>query len=715
MTNLNIPERHAAEISKKLSLPPGGIRRTIELLKEGATVPFISRYRKEATGNLDEEQIRRIRECLDSLEALEKRRKTVLETIESQGLLTEEMRERIWKVVNLRELEDLYLPYKPKRRTRAFLAREQGLEPLARLILSQPSLPEGLEKKAAEFRNDFVPKVSDVLQGARDIIAEGMSEDGEIRSGLRGLYSREALITSRIIKKKEEEALKYRDYFNWSEKLKKCPSHRILAVLRGAGEGYLRVHIQVEEEKVLQILRRRFVRERNECAEQVKEAAADACSRLLAPSLETEFLNAAKEAADEEAIKVFAGNLRQLLLAAPLGPKRILAIDPGYRTGCKLVCLDEQGSLLHHDVIFPHEPQKRRDEAAGKLRALAEEYGIEALSIGNGTAGRETEEFVREIDFGSHIPTFMVNEDGASVYSASREARKEMPDQDVTVRGAVSIGRRLMDPLSELVKIDPKSIGVGQYQHDVDQKKLRRSLDTVVESCVNLVGVNVNTAGPALLRYVSGMGTQLAERMVRFREEKGPFGSRKEFMQVSGMGPKAFEQSAGFLRIPEAENPLDRSAVHPESYGIVRQMASDQQCRVEDLMTSGERRSSIVLEKYIGDTAGLPTLRDILKELAKPGRDPRPQLEEFRFSDQVKTMDDLKPGMLLPGIVTNITRFGAFVDIGIKQDGLVHISELTDRFVRDPAEVVKVQEKVRVRVLQVDRERMRIGLSMKQI
>lgn len=721
---------HIRIISAELKVRPEQVDRTAALLADAATVPFISRYRKEATGGLDEVAIQDIKDRLERLETLEKRRTTVLETIEAQGALTEDLRDRIGNTWDPRELEDLYLPYKPKRRTKASMAREKGLEPLAEIILSRKKIDGGLKTAAAAFVNDDVAGPEEALQGARDIIAERISEEADARSQLRACYSREAVIASKLVKKKEREAAKYRDYFDWSEPLKRCRAHRLLAILRGVREGFLRVSVSVEEERALEILKGRFVhggakkqqpssagassRPDPECIAQLNIALEDAFRRLLAPSLENELLSAAKEAADEESIRVFAENLRQLLLAPPLGPRRVLAIDPGYRTGCKVVCLDEQGELLHHDVIYPHEPQSRAQEAEVKILELAAAHEIEAVAIGNGTAGRETEQFVRRIDFGRPVSVFLVNEDGASVYSASEEARREFPDQDVTVRGAVSIGRRLMDPLSELVKIDPKSIGVGQYQHDVDQKKLRAGLDTVVESCVNQVGVLVNTAGRALLKYVSGVGPQLAERIVRFRAEKGPLHSREELLQVPGLGPKAYQQCAGFLRMPDSQQPLDASAVHPESYPVVERMAEDAGCSVSELMALPDLRAGIDLNRYIDEKTGLPTLRDIMAELARPGRDPRPALEEFRFAEKVHGIDDVEAGMVLPGIVTNITRFGAFVDVGIKQDGLVHISEMADRFVKDPAEIVHVQEKVTVKVLEVDRDRGRISLTMKQ-
>jgi uncharacterized protein len=706
-------KKHIALVSEELGIKTGQVERTAELLAEQATVPFISRYRKEATGGLDETVVQGIGERLEKLEALEKRRAGILSTIEDQGALTEELRSKITGIFDPRELEDIYLPYKPKRRTRAAMAREKGLEALADKILSQD--PGLSEKNAADFISAEVPTIEEALAGARDIIAERVSEDAGVRAELRSLFTKEALLFSKSVKKKEKEGAKYRDYFEWSEPLKKCPAHRFLAMQRGAREAFLRIRVELEEERALGILEKGYLKNGSWAAEQVRSALKDAYARLLAPSLENEFLGQAKEAADGESIRVFAENLRQLLMAAPLGRKRVMALDPGYRTGCKVVCLDEQGGLLHHDLVFPHEPQKLREEAAKKLQKLAEDFHVEAVAIGDGTAGRETEELVRGIAFRETPSVFLVNEDGASVYSASAEARREFPDQDVTVRGAVSIGRRLMDPLSELVKIDPRSIGVGQYQHDVDQKRLRESLDGVVMSCVNSVGVDLNTAGQALLKYVSGLGPKLAEAVEKYRNDHGAFKTREELLEVPGMGPKAFQQAAGFLRIPDSANPLDRSAVHPESYPVVERMAADMGCGIGDLMASSRLRDAVVLQNYATGEVGLPTLRDIMEELARPGRDPRPRIEEFRFDDSVHTIEDLKEGMVLPGIVTNITRFGAFVDLGVKQDGLVHISELADRFVKDPGEVVKLQQKLRVKVLEVDRERGRIGLSLKPV
>ena len=718
---------HIELIAGELDLRPAQVQSTSRLLADQATVPFISRYRKEATGGLDEVAVGTIKERLERLETLEKRRLTILETIAEQGTLTDELAARIRATFDPRELEDIYLPYKPKRRTRGTIARENGLEPLAEKLLSQTDAdPQTL---AGEFLSDKISDTDTALAGARDIIAERVNEDSISRGQLRAHYVKDGVISSKQAKGKAakdkaaaapEQAAKYRDYHQWSEPLKRCPAHRFLALQRGGREGFLSISVTTEEERSVQILHRRWVKRNNPCGQQVAAAAEDAYRRLLAPSLENEFLAGAKEAADSESIAVFAENLRQLLLAPPLGPKRVLAIDPGFRTGCKLVCLDEQGSLLSHGVMYPHPPQNKSSAAAEQLQQLIRDYRIQAVAIGNGTAGRETEELLRSLEFRSQDSSpagapavFMVNEDGASVYSASPLARKEFPDHDVTVRGAVSIGRRLMDPLSELVKIDPKSIGVGQYQHDVDQKQLKAGLDTVVESCVNMVGVNLNTAGAPLLQYVSGLGPKLAAAIVAHRAAHGPFASRATLKKVPGMGPKAFQQSAGFLRIPNAKNPLDASAVHPESYGIVKQMAADQGCSVAELMQDPERRRDIRLESYLTEEVGLPTLKDILSELEKPGRDPREALEEFSFSEEVHTIDDLHPGQVLPGIVTNITRFGAFVDIGVKQDGLVHISEMADRFVRDPSEIVKLQQHLQVRVLEVDTERRRIALSLK--
>ncbi|MCF7915444.1 MAG: RNA-binding transcriptional accessory protein [Spirochaetaceae bacterium] len=718
---------HITLIAGELNIRPAQVQRTGELLADQATVPFISRYRKEATGNLDEVAIAAVKDRLQRLEALEKRRSTILETIAEQGKLTDQLAARIRGSFDSRELEDIYLPYKPKRRTRGTIARENGLEPLAEKLLEQGSSDP--HELAREFLSEKISDTDTALAGARDIIAELVNEDSISRGQLRAHYAKAAAISSKqatgkAAKEKAaaapEQAAKYRDYFEWSEPLKRCPAHRFLALQRGAREGFLSLSVAPEEQRAVQLLQQRHVKQHNPCGRQVADAVEDAYKRLLAPSLENEFLAGAKESADRESIAVFAENLRQLLLSPPLGPKRVLAIDPGFRTGCKLVCLDEQGSLLTHEVMYPHPPQNKTSEARQQLQRLIRDYRIAAVAIGNGTAGRESEELLRSLNAadtgpqgGSAAEVYMVNEDGASVYSASTLARKEFPGHDVTVRGAVSIGRRLMDPLSELVKIDPKSIGVGQYQHDVDQKLLKSGLDGVVESCVNLVGVNVNTASAPLLQYVSGLGPKLAAAVVSYRSEHGPFASRSALKKIPGMGPKAFQQSAGFLRIPNAKNPLDASAVHPESYPVVRQMAADQNCSVAQLMTDPERRRALKPEDYVNEAVGLPTLRDILAELEKPGRDPRDAIEEFSFDANVHSIDDLQPGQVLPGIVTNITRFGAFVDLGVKQDGLIHVSQMADRYVRDPNEVVKLQQHLQVRVLEVDTERRRIALSLK--
>ncbi len=698
-------------ISKRLGITEGQISNTIALLEQGATIPFISRYRKEITGSLDEEQITAIRDELNKLKELEKRRETVLNTIEEQGKLTPELKEKIEKCETSTELEDLYLPFKPKKKTRAGIAREKGLEPLATLVMEQRI--QMLTEKAGEFLNDQVETVEDALQGARDIIAEWISEDQESRNIVRRFFSSGAVISSRLVKGKEMEGIKYSDYYEFSEPLKKCPSHRMLAMRRGEQEGFLRISIDVEEEKVLESLTRKFVRGKLEVSEQVEIAVKDSYKRLLHPSIENEFKTLHKEKADEEAIRVFSENLRQLLLSPPLGQKNVLALDPGYRTGCKVVCLDAQGNLLHNETIFPHPPQNDRSGSAKKITTLVESYKIEAIAIGNGTASRETEHFIKTLRFPVDVKVFVVSEAGASVYSASKVARDEFPEYDVTVRGAVSIGRRLMDPLAELVKIEPKSIGVGQYQHDVDQNKLKDNLDLVVESCVNMVGVSLNTASLHLLTYVSGLGPSLAKNITEFRKENGPFKSRNELLKVPRMGEKAFEQCAGFLRIENAANPLDNSAVHPESYHVVKKIASDLDCNVMELIKYEEIRKKVNINHYVTPTTGLPTLKDIMEELAKPGRDPRTKIEIFEFSPDVFSINDLKPGMELPGIVTNITNFGAFVDVGVKQDGLVHISNLADRFVKHPSEVVKLHQKVKVKVLDVDAARKRIQLSMK--
>ncbi|MGQ7870780.1 Tex family protein [Sunxiuqinia sp. sy24] len=700
-------------IAGQFQLPIGQVQNTIKLLDEGATVPFISRYRKEMTGSLDEVQIGDIKDAKARLEELTKRKETILKTIEEQELLTKELKARIENCFDATELEDIYLPYKPKRKTKATIAREKGLEPLAQIIIKQDE--RDVENRAYAFVKGEVESVDDALAGARDIIAEWVNENEKARNMVRQAFAQGAMIKSKLIKGKEEEGVKYRDYFEWEEPLRRCPSHRLLAMRRGENEGILRISVSPDEEFVLERLNRFFVRSGNASGEQVKLAVKDSYKRLLSSAIETEFAQAAKLKADQEAIQVFAENLRQLLLAAPLGQKRVLAIDPGYRTGCKLVCLDEQGNLLHNETIYPNKPQEEIKQSARKITSLVGAYHIEAIAIGNGTASRETEHFIKKLHYDRDIKVFVVSEDGASIYSASKVAREEFPSYDVTVRGAVSIGRRLMDPLAELVKIDPKSIGVGQYQHDVDQKLLKNSLDTVVESAVNKVGVNVNTASKHLLTYISGLGPQLAQNIVDYRKENGAFKTRKELLKVPRMGAKGYEQSAGFLRIADAKNPLDNSAVHPESYHVVEQMAKDLKCSIADLMQSEDLQKSLVLEKYQTESVGLPTLKDIQKELAKPGRDPRKNIKVFEFASGIFKIEDLHEGMVLPGIVTNITKFGAFVDLGVKQDGLVHISQLADRFVSDPNEVVKLHEHVKVKVTEVDIARKRIQLSLKDV
>lgn len=707
-------EEFSQMIAAELKLPAHRIANTLKLLQGGATIPFISRYRKEATGGLDEVQIGDIQTRYEKLCELSKRKETVLSTIEEQGKLTPELKARISACWNATELEDIYLPFKPKRKTRAEAARAKGLEPLALLLMMQKE--NNLAVKVRNFVKGEVKDEEDALKGARDILAEQISEDERSRNLMRNQFQRQALIQSKVVKGKESEeaSAKYRDYFDFCEPLKKCSSHRLLALRRGESEGVLKVSIFPEDEDMCnERLQRLFVRANNECAHQVEEALTDAYKRLLKPAIETEFAALSKEKADEEAIRVFAENLRQLLLAPPLGQKRVMGIDPGFRTGCKVVCLDAQGTLLHNEAIYPHPPKSEYAQAARKIVKLVEQYKIEAIAIGNGTASRETEQFVTSQRYDREVQVFVVSEDGASIYSASKTAREEFPDYDVTVRGAVSIGRRLMDPLAELVKIDAKSIGVGQYQHDVDQTKLKASLDQTVESCVNLVGVNVNTASKHLLTYVSGLGPTLAQNIVDYRTENGPFESRRQLLKVPRMGAKAYEQCAGFLRIPQAKNPLDNSAVHPESYPIVEQMAKDLNCTVSDLIKDKELRSKIDLKKYVTDTVGLPTLTDILQELDKPGRDPRQKIQVFEFDKNVRTLDDLQEGMELPGIVTNITNFGCFVDIGIKENGLVHVSQLADRFVCNPADVVRIHQHVRVKVMSIDHERKRIQLTMK--
>lgn len=707
-------EEFSQMIAAELKLPAHRIANTLKLLQGGATIPFISRYRKEATGGLDEVQIGDIQTRYEKLCELSKRKETVLSTIEEQGKLTPELKSRISACWNATELEDIYLPFKPKRKTRAETARAKGLEPLALLLMMQKE--NNLAAKVRNFVKGEVKDEEDALKGARDILAEQISEDERSRNLMRNQFQRQAIIQSKVVKGKETEeaSAKYRDYFDFCEPLKKCSSHRLLALRRGESEGVLKVTIFPEDEDMCnERLQRLFVRANNACAHQVEEALTDAYKRLLKPAIETEFAALSKEKADEEAIRVFAENLRQLLLAPPLGQKRVMGIDPGFRTGCKVVCLDAQGTLLHNEAIYPHPPKSEYAQAARKVVKLVEQYKIEAIAIGNGTASRETEQFVTSQRYDREVQVFVVSEDGASIYSASKTAREEFPDYDVTVRGAVSIGRRLMDPLAELVKIDAKSIGVGQYQHDVDQTKLKASLDHTVESCVNLVGVNVNTASKHLLTYVSGLGPTLAQNIVDYRTENGPFESRRQLLKVPRMGAKAYEQCAGFLRIPQAKNPLDNSAVHPESYPIVEQMAKDLNCTVADLIKDKELRSKIDLKKYVTDTVGLPTLTDILQELDKPGRDPRQKIQVFEFDKNVRTLDDLQEGMELPGIVTNITNFGCFVDIGIKENGLVHVSQLADRFVSNPADVVRIHQHVRVKVMSIDHERKRIQLTMK--
>ncbi|NOZ34081.1 MAG: RNA-binding transcriptional accessory protein [Chlorobi bacterium] len=705
---------HFKLIASKLNITAKQVENTMSLFAGGATVPFISRYRKEMTGDLDEVQIAGIKNLSEKLEELEKRRESILSAIEKQDKLTPELKAKIEVTYDLAELEDLYLPYKQKRKTRAVKAKEKGLELLAKIIFKQNI--DDLENEALKFLNDKVETVEDALQGAKDIIAEQINEDKRARDAVRREFKYSAKVYSKLVQSKKEEAAKYEDYFEFEEALNRIPSHRLLAVLRGANEGFLRVKIQPDENKALEKLDRIFLKGDTYATAAVQDATDDAYKRLLLPSIENEFSKIAKEKADAEAIKVFTENLRQLLLAPPLGEKRILALDPGYRTGCKVVCLDEYGNFLHNETIYPHPPQKETFQASKKVASLVNTYKIEAIAIGNGTASRETEDFVRnKVRFDRDVKVFVVSEDGASVYSASKVAREEFPDYDVTVRGAVSIGRRLADPLAELVKIDPKSIGVGQYQHDVNQKELQKSLDYVVESCVNAVGTDLNTASKHLLTYVSGLGGQLAQNVVDYRTENGAFKSRKELKKVKRLGNKAFEQAAGFLRIRNAENPLDNTAVHPESYHIVEKMAKDSNASLKEFIKSSELRKKINLKEYLTDTVGLPTLTDIMKELEKPGRDPRQQAKVFEFSKDVFTVDDLKIGMVLPGIVTNITNFGAFVDVGIKQDGLVHISNIKNEFIKNPADVLKLHQHVQVKVISIDTVRKRIGLSMKDV
>ena len=707
-------------IATELHLNEHAVENTLKLLDEGCTIPFISRYRKERTGGLDEVQITAISDRVERLKEIAHRKETIVKTITEQEKMTPELQQRISDCWDATTLEDIYLPYKPRRRTRAQVARERGLEPLAQLLMLQRE-PHPAET-AKRFVKGDVTNTTEALKGAQDIIAEQVSEDERNRNSVRAAFRREAFIVSKVVKAKKDtdEAQKYSDYFDWEEPLKRCSSHRLLAMRRGEEEGVLRVSITIEDDDAIARLKRSLPptpsHEGRACRRLLEEAVEDGYKRLLLPSIETEFAALSKQRADEEAINVFAQNLRQLLLSAPLGQKRVMGIDPGFRTGCKVVCLDAQGNLLHHEAIFPHPPINHRMQATVHLQQMLADYHIEAIAIGNGTASRETRAFVEDVLSSTQHPaptTYVVSEDGASVYSASKVARDEFPDEDVTVRGAVSIGRRLMDPLAELVKIDPKSIGVGQYQHDVDQTKLKHSLDHVVESCVNSVGVNLNTASQHLLTYVSGLGPVLAQNIVDYRREHGAFNSRAQLKKVPRLGPAAYQQSAGFLRIPEAKNPLDNSAVHPESYAIVEQMAKDNDCTVADLINNKEKRAAIDIKKYVTADVGMPTLTDIMHELEKPGRDPREQIEEFEFDDSVQTIDDLQEGMELPGIVTNITNFGAFVDIGVHQDGLVHVSQLADRYVSDPTQVVRLHQHVRVRVMAVDLRRKRISLSMK--
>lgn len=706
---------YAKMIGKALGLSERSVCNTLQLLDDGCTIPFISRYRKERTGGLDEVQITAISDAYDKLKEISKRKDTVVKTITEQGKMNDDLQRRIDACWDANELEDIYMPFKPKRRTKAQVAREQGLEPLSLILMMQRE--RNIEAAAQRFVKEGVKDVAAAIKGAQDIVAEMVSEDERSRQQVRSTFRREAIITSKVVKAKadSEEAAKYSDYFDFSEPLRRCSSHRLLAMRRGENEGILRISISADDEVCLDRLKRQFVHGFGPCSTLVGEAVEDAYKRLLKPSIETEFANMSKEKADDEAIGVFAENLRQLLLSAPLGQKRVMGIDPGFRTGCKVVCLDAQGNLLHHEAIFPHPPINKASVAAHQVEQMVEKYNIEAIAIGNGTASRETAQFVKQLQFGHDVKQFVVSEDGASVYSASKTARDEFPDEDVTVRGAVSIGRRLMDPLAELVKIDPKSIGVGQYQHDVDQSKLKKSLDQTVESCVNLVGVNLNTASQHLLTYVSGLGPTLAKNIVEYRKANGAFASRAQLKKVARLGPSAFEQCAGFLRIPGGRNPLDNSAVHPESYHIVEQMAKDNHCTVAQLIGDAAKRKAVDIKKYVTDTVGMPTLTDIMAELEKPGRDPREQIEEFEFDKNVTSVDDLVAGMVLPGIVTNITNFGAFVDVGVHQDGLVHVSQLADRYVADPTQVVKLHQHVKVRVVEVDRKRNRISLSMKKL
>lgn len=711
-------------ISKELNIPIKQVEAVLDLLADGCTIPFISRYRKEATGGLDEVQIADISDKQDKLIEIDKRKVTILSTIEEQGKLTPELQKRIEETWNSTELEDIYMPYKPKRRTRAQVAREKGLEPLAHFIMAQQSGNVGHQAMQYISKEKGVETEDDAIKGALDILAEEISEDERARNTVRKNFSFDAVISSKVVKGKEEEGQKFRDYFDFSEKLSRCASHRLLAMRRGEAEGFLKVSISGDDGICMERLTRSFVKGRGTASDLVADAVADSFKRLLKPSIETEYAQLSKDKADEEAIRIFVRNLEQLLMSAPLGQKRVLALDPGFRTGCKVVCLDAEGNLLHHDVIFPHPPKSQFVDSMDKIETLVKKYNIEAISIGNGTASRETEEFIKGLDLKLEtlkpetpkpIPVFVVSEDGASIYSASKVARDEFPDEDVTVRGAVSIGRRLMDPLAELVKIDPNSIGVGQYQKDVNQTELRKSLDQTVISCVNKVGVNVNTASKHLLTYISGLGPALAQNIVNYRAEHGAFKSRKELLKVPRMGEKAFQQAAGFLRVAGGSNPLDNSAVHPESYWVVEQMAKDLGCSVKGLLDDANLRNKIDLQSYVSERVGLPTLEDIRKELDKPGRDPREKLEEFAFSAEVKTLEDVQEGMVLPGIVTNITNFGAFVDVGVHTQGLVHVSEMANKYVKDPNTVVSLHQHVTVRVKEVDLKRNRLSLSMKNL
>ena len=706
--------KHINKIAGELKLSEKHVLAVARLLEEDATIPFIARYRKEATGSLDEVTITKIRDRLNQLFELDKRREAILKSLEERELLTDELKEKIMAAETMSVLEDIYLPYKPKKRTRATIAKEKGLEPLAELIFEQGDINCRVEAEKFIDEEKGVNNAEDALKGAGDIIAEWVNEHQEARAKIRDLFLKKGVLSSKVVRDKEEEGIKYKDYFEWEEAVKGAPSHRILAIRRGENEGFLSFNIEPPEEESLKILDSIFLKGTNEASEHVKQAVHDSYKRLLSSSIETEIRAFSKAEADEDAVNVFAENLRQLLMESPLGQKRVMGIDPGFRTGCKVVCLDSQGKLLAHDTIYPHDPVKKEKEAENIVLKLCKEYDMEFIAVGNGTAGRETESFVNSLDLPENTNVVMVNESGASVYSASEAAREEFPEYDVTVRGAVSIGRRLQDPLAELVKIDPKSIGVGQYQHDVDQKLLKEKLDDVVMSCVNRVGVELNTASKQLLTYVSGMGPKLAESIVEHREKEGAFESREKLKKVSGLGPKAFEQAAGFLRLRNAENPLDTTAVHPESYHVVEKMAEDLNCSVNDLIKNEFLRKKIELRKYISDKVGLPTLKDIINELAKPGRDPREKFELFTFNEDVNSIEDLNPGMKLPGVVTNITNFGVFVDIGVHQDGLVHISEIADKFVKNPADEVKLHQKVMVTVLSVDAARKRIALSMKK-